>query len=212
MKARWAALALRLDALTLRERVFLLLSVMACCMALVDLVWLSPAQSAHRQLQQRFERQSEALHVARSALTTVAVPADTTQTLRDDWSVATTRLDQVNRTIASLTPAQAQAPLAQAMVHLLKRHAGLTLQRAAAVPPAQAVAAGGTGVSNIGDPAGLIRQGVELTVVGPYPDLIRYVQSLETALPQARWGAMKLQSEQQPPELTLQLFLLNVQP
>lgn len=215
MKAQWAALALRIDALTLRERMFLLLSVVACCMALADLIWLSPAQAAHRQLQQRFEKQTEALQLARSTLTTVAVPADASQTLRDDMLVASTRLDQVNRTIASLTPAQAQAPLAQAMVHLLKRQAGLTLRHTAAVPAVQATTAGSksaTNASEQADPPGLVRQGVALTVAGPYPQLIRYVQSLEATLPQARWGVMQLKSDQQPPELALQLFLLGVQP
>jgi MSHA biogenesis protein MshJ len=58
---------------------------------------------------------------------------------------------------------------------------------------------------------GVTRQGVELTVAGPYAQMISYVQSLESALPQVRWGAMVLRSEKSPPELTLQLFLVGLQ-
>ena len=32
------------------------------------------------------------------------------------------------------------------------------------------------------------------------------------ALPNLRWGPMQLRSEKQPPELTLQVFVLEVQP
>lgn len=214
MKAKWLALASRIDALSLRERLFMLLSVVACCMALADMVWLSPAQEAHRQLKQQFDKQTEALQTARRTLTIAAVPEKTSQALQDDWAVAGTRLDQVNRTIATLTPTQPQAPLAQAMVHLLKRQDGLALRRATAVPPVppDAAVAKGHVSAGQGEPVVVTRQGVELTVAGPYSQLIRYVQLLETALPQARWGVMKLKSDQQPPELTLQLFLLGVPP
>ncbi|MDD5031257.1 MAG: hypothetical protein PHH58_17475, partial [Rhodoferax sp.] len=58
-------------------------------------------------------------------------------------------------------------------------------------------------------PAGLIRQGVALTVSGGYPDLTRYVAVLESALPYVRWGGMSLKADQGLTELTLQLFLLD---
>ncbi|MDP3700944.1 MAG: hypothetical protein Q8R72_08580 [Hylemonella sp.] len=53
------------------------------------------------------------------------------------------------------------------------------------------------------------RQALELTVAGPYAELTRYVQTLEKALPALRWGAMKVNSEQQPTELTLQVWLVG---
>jgi hypothetical protein len=56
------------------------------------------------------------------------------------------------------------------------------------------------------------RQGVELTVSGSYAELTSYAQTLEQALPYVRWGSMKLKSDKPPAELTLQLFLVGVQP
>jgi hypothetical protein len=54
------------------------------------------------------------------------------------------------------------------------------------------------------------RQGLELTVAGPYLELIGYVQTLERSLPALRWGGMKIVSDKQPVLLTLQVSLVGV--
>jgi MSHA biogenesis protein MshJ len=59
---------------------------------------------------------------------------------------------------------------------------------------------------------GIQRRGLELKVAGPYADLTRYVQSLEQALPRLRWGSMQLAVDKQTPELTLRVYVLEVQP
>jgi hypothetical protein len=41
---------------------------------------------------------------------------------------------------------------------------------------------------------------------------MRYVKTLETAMPALRWGALTLKSEKQPPELKLQVYVVGVQP
>ena len=215
MKRWWETQAARINALSLRERVFLFLSVMAACMAVADVLWLSPAQVAHKQLTQRFDKQSAELQRTRDELKTLAKPVDTTKALRDEMAALKTRLDTVNQNIKDDLPAATEAtPLSQVLVHLLRRHAGLTLVRTATMAPeaalAKAVQTGGAAAT--ATPVGLTRQGVELTVSGPYPELMRYVQTLETELPNVRWGVMKLKSEKMPPELTLQLFLVGVQP
>lgn len=214
MKRWWETMSARINALSLRERVFLFLSVIACSLALADVVWLSPAQVAHKQLTQRFEAQSAELQRVRDELKTIAQPPDSGKALRDEIVVVKTRLDAVNQNIKTILPmATNETPLAQVLTHFLRRHEGLTLVRTSAVTPEAAIAktqAAGTGAGPVA--VGLTRQGVELTVSGPYPELTRYVQTLEKALPNVRWGAMKLRSEKLPPELTLQLFLVGVQP
>jgi hypothetical protein len=61
-------------------------------------------------------------------------------------------------------------------------------------------------------PPGFSRQGLALTVSGPYAQLVAYVQTLEAAMPHVRWGTMRLKSEKQPPELKLNLFIVGVTP
>lgn len=212
MKRWWETQAARINALSLRERAFLFLSVIACCMALADVLWLSPAQLAHKQLSQRFEKQSAELQRTRDALKTVARPSDTGGATREEMAAVAVRLDAVNQTIQTLLPTPTKsAPLAQVLEQLLRRHAGLTLLRTTVVAPEPA-GKSTPGAANAPTSTGLMRQGVEFTVSGPYAELTRYVLALEQALPSVRWGPMKLVSEKQPPELTLQLFVVGVAP
>lgn len=209
----WGVQSGRVNALSLRERVFLFLSVIAVCMALADVLWLSPAQLAHKQLTQRFEKQSAELQRAREELKTVARPVDVGKATRDEMAAIKVQLDSANQTIKEVLPGSAKAtPLAQALGHLLRRHAGLTLVRTSAVPPEASADKAGSSAGAAALPVGLTRQGIELTVSGAYADLTQYVQTLENEMPQVRWGVMKLKSDKLPAELTLQLFLLGVQP
>lgn len=221
---RFDAQFARINALGLRERVFLFLALIGICMALVDGIWLSPAQLAQQQLTQRFDKQSAELQRARDELKSVVKPADANQALRDEIAAVNARLDTVNQTINGVSSVATEAtPLAQVLVHLLRRHEGLTLLRTSAVASdavmgradqalGAAGAVGAVGVTAAVLPVAPIRQGVELTVSGSYPELIRYVQTLENALPNVRWGSMKLKTDEAaktPPELTLQLFLVR---
>lgn len=213
MKRWWELQSARINALSLRERMFLFLSVIACFMALVDVVWLSPAKIAHKQLTQRFDKQNSELQSTRDALKLVARPVDSGKAVRDDIETVKARLDAVKQSIKEALPATtASTPLAQVLVHLLRRHEGLTLLHTSVLASDTATVktapTGGAGATAM--PTGLTRQGLELKVAGPYPDLMRYVQTLETAMPEIRWGAMTLKSDKGVSELTLQLFLLEV--
>jgi MSHA biogenesis protein MshJ len=209
MKKQWLQLLDRVDALSLRERVFLFISVIACVLALADVLWLSPVQNAHKLLTQRFASQAAELERLRGELRTTARPVDPAKAVRDDIAVATARLDAVNADIKALVPLDKNGPaLEQVLVQLLRRHDGLVLQGLSTMKAEVAPTAGTPGAV----PTGLTKRGLELRVTGPYPELMRYVKTLETAMPALRWGALTLKSEKQPPELKLQVFVVGVQP
>lgn len=210
MKLWWETQSARINALSLRERMFLFLSVIACCLALADVYWMSPAQTAYKQLTQRFEKQSADLQRARDELKIFGKPMDGSKVLRDEVVTVKARLEEVNRNIKEVLPVAAEStPLAQVLVHFLSRYEGLTLVRTSVAAPEGEAAKPAQANATSAASTGVTRQGVELTVSGPYPELVRYVQTLEKALPHVRWGSMKLKSEKLPPELTLQLFLLG---
>lgn len=217
--------AARIDALSLRERVFVFLAALACLIALADTLWLTPAQSEHEQLKQRFARQGTELQRIRDEFAVSAQPgANGNQKLREELTAVHASLDGVNRAIQDAqTSSQTATTLTDALVHLLRKQEGLTLVRTAALagaspvaspltPSAPAASVSQPSASVPSGPDAVVRQGIELTVSGPYPQLTAYVQSLEKALPTVRWGAMKLSSEKAPPELTLQLMLVGLQP
>lgn len=208
LKLWWNKQAARIDVLSLRERMFLFISVIACCMALADVVWLSPAQVAHKQVTQRFAAQNAELERLRGELKTTAQPVDANKVVRDDLAVETARLEAVNQEIKAVAPGTEGGPaLEQVLVQFLRRHEGLTLLSVGTVKSESASAP-----VTAAAPVGLTRRGLELKVSGPYAELVRYVKSLENALPSLRWGVMQLKSEKQPPELTLQVYVVGAQP
>lgn len=225
MKEWWNRQCSRIDALELRERLLLLLSVVACCVAAADTLWLSPAQDAQKKLVAAVMRENAELETLRTQLrasTQASQGANATSAAREQIAQKKMRIEQVNREIvgaSSLTEKSNSLP--QVLVQFLRRHERLTLIRTATIAGGAGGAGGAAEVAaakplqtaTAGPAASSIRrQGLELTVAGPYLELMEYVRTLEQALPTLRWGSMRLNSEKMPPQLTLQVFLVGVQP
>jgi MSHA biogenesis protein MshJ len=205
MKLWWEKQGARIDALSLRERVFLFLSIIV--------VWLTPAQSEHNRLKLQFDKQNEQLQKLRTELQILPQAVDPTRAARDELAQATVQLQTIDEAVRTASASATGAtPLAQALVHFLKRHEGLTLVSTVALPvEAPVVAQAGQTAGQATAATGLTRQGVELTVAGSYSELTRYVQVLEKALPELRWGQMTLSSGKGPTQLILRVFIVGVQ-
>ncbi len=201
MNATLKSLAARVDALNLRERVFLFLSVIVVLVAVADSVWVSPARMAHLQVRQQFETNAAELQRLRDESRLHALKPNPVQQARAEMERVQARISTTNNSIAAVGGVfKGSTSLQEVLVHFLRRYPALTLVRTGNLATDAAVAPRSGAIA---------RQGLELTVAGPYPDLVRFVQSLETAMPDLRWGPLKLKAEQQPPELTLQVFLVG---
>jgi len=208
IKPWWSQQAARIDALSLRERGIMFVSVIVLSIALADVLLLSPVQLAHKQVTQRFAAQSTELTRLRESLKATGQPVDASKAVRDEIAGLDARLQGLDQELNAMAPRAEGGPaLEQVLVQFLRRHEGLTLlgvstlgQEGAGAPASAAT------------PVGLTRRGLDLRVSGPYGELVRYVKTLETALPALRWGALQLKSETQPPELHLQVYVLGVQP
>jgi MSHA biogenesis protein MshJ len=210
LKNWWKLQSTRINGLTLRERAFLLLSVMATLIALADVVWLSPAQTMHNQLKQRFTKQSAELERLRSDVKADAAKPNPAKLAHNELLQVQSEIAAVNGQIKLASSSAGEGtPLAQVLEQFLRRYGGLTLLRTTTLSPESVVAKVGQGA---GVPVGLSRQGLELTVSGPYAELVAYVQTLEKALPTLRWGTLRLASDNQPPQLSLQVFVMGGQP
>ena len=212
MKQQFQQLLLRIDALSVRERIFLFLSVFICVLALADFVWFTPAQVAHKALLQQFAAQNAELNRLRSELAVSAVPNDPGKAVREEVRIASARLEVINQDISDVLPKEQKGPaLEQVLQRLLRRQEGLTLIRLDTLKSDEP----GAAVSNAGSAApvtGLTKHGLSLRVAGPYAELVRYVQSLESSLPGLRWGPIEFKSEKQRNELTLQVYAVGGQP
>lgn len=211
MKQQWQQLVLRVDAMQLRERVFLFLAILICILALADTIWLSPAQLVNKQAKLRFSAQGVELERLRKELNALAQPVDASKVVRDEIAQANQRLDAINQDIRAVAPLAEGGPaIEQALVQFLRRQEGLTLLRTETLQPDATDRAGappGTAAQSI-----LLRRGLELSVSGSYAQLVRYVQTLENALPTLRWGNLQLKTTKQKPELTLQVYVVGVPP
>jgi MSHA biogenesis protein MshJ len=207
MKTRWLALAARVDALSLRERAILFVSVLLCLLALADVVWLTPAQNRYKTVQQSFITQNAEIARLRTELQAAGRPVDQNQTVRDSTAAAEAEIAGVNQAIATqLALAGAGRALEPVLVQFLRRYDRLTLLGTNTLKDE------GPGAGALPSVPGLTRQGLELRIAGPYLELLRFVQNLESALPHLRWGGVQIKAEQQPAQMTLQVYVLGVTP
>lgn len=207
MKARWIQWAAKIDALSLRERAFLFVSLLACLMALADVAWLTPAQNRYKAVQQQYVTQNAELARLRAELQAVGKPVDLNQAVRDDIAQTEQEIADVAQSIQSqLALSGAGRALEPVLVQFLRRHPNLTLLGTHTLKETD------KGATSLVAVPGLTRQGLELRVAGPYLDLVRYVQNLEAALPHLRWGSVQIKATQQPAEMSLQVYVLGVAP
>ena len=213
MKKQWELVAARIDAMQVRERVFLFLTIMVSTLALADALWLSPAQTVQKQARQRFETQATELQRLRGELQAAAQTEDPSKAVRDEIAAANMALDAINEDIRAVAPmAQGGPAIEQALVQFLRRQEGLTLLSTGTLQSATPTATGAPTPTSASAEPTLQRRGLELRVAGSYADLVRYVQTLENALPTLRWGNLQIKTTQQATEMTLQVFVVGAPP
>ena len=202
--ASWKAFAARIDAQGLRERVFLFLALILICVAVADAWWVSPERLRHQQARLQFDANTLELQRLRDESRLNTLKPNPAQQARDELVRVLAQIDTTNRQLeAAGAGARATTSLSAVLRHFLRRYPALSLVRTSSISVETA---------NAARPALVSREGLELVVAGPYTDLVRFVQALEVAMPDLRWGSLKLQAEQQPPELALQVFLVGVRP
>ena len=213
MKQWWLVQSARIDAMSLRERAFLFLAVVFIMLALADVLWLSPAQAAHHQVTQRYAAQNVELARLRTELAAVAQPVDANKAAREELAATEVQLQQVMQDIKTLAPVvEGGPPLEKVLVQFLRRQPGLTLLGTTSLAPEAAPATANANPASAAAVPGLSKRGLELRVAGSYADLTRYVKTLETALPSLRWGTLVLKKDQREAELSVQVFVVGVQP
>lgn len=234
LHAGWERQARRIDALSLRERAILFLSIAAVMAAIFDVLVLSPLSARARQRSEQQTQQAAELAQLREQFVTASrasgegpVGQLRSQLLAEQ--AERLRLDAQLHTASTINSGEGLSAVLQ---RLLAQQPGLVLQKLAlledtpvVIPtislaalaagmPASAPAAAAPVRPTLPTMPGMNWQGVELQVQGSYRDTLRYLQLLEGELPGLRWGEMRLaaSSPTEPPRLSAQLFLLKVQP
>lgn len=217
MKALLQQQALRINALTLRERAIMFISLAAALVAATDALVLSPRQAEQKALAQQLRQQSSDVDALRAQVAGPAL-ADTPQArLARELLQLRTRQAEVNAEIQRRAGSGASAMrLPTLLERVLRRHDRLTLVRLATLaPPVTSNTTVTPNTTTTPKPGALPLQGVEIVLRGPYPDLVRYVAEAEQAMPGLRWGELHISTRQDTPalpELVAKVTLLGEAP
>jgi MSHA biogenesis protein MshJ len=199
----WQTLQRRIDALSLRERVFMFVSAAVVAVAVADAVVISPLLTRQRALAAQLVAQGGELDALRQqvAIANASSSADSPAgRLQAALRTLHAEREALERELAP--PPGPNAPrLADLLARVLQRHERLSLVR---LDVAVAEAASPS------DPAAPRQQAVDLAVQGSYADLVAYLAEIEGQLPGLRWGPLQLGGGAEAPLLTLRLFLPGV--
>ncbi|RVU44429.1 hypothetical protein [Rubrivivax rivuli] len=200
MKQHLQALARRIDALSLRERVFLFLSAAIVVVAVADTLVISPQLALQRERAALLGRQNAELAQLRAQLASATAPAGADSPVaRLQAAVQAAHQERLRLAAQAHSPAASGARSAQAsppparladlLPRVLRRHEGLSLVRLAVAPADTGPAAPQAGTA-------LPRpdvQAVDLVLAGPYLALAAYLAEIEATLPGLRWGPVRLE-------------------
>jgi len=207
LQKRWDHVAQRIDALSLRERVFTFLSLAMVLVLLLDGFFISPLSSEKAALSQTLQSQQQTVNALREQL------SKSNQGGQDGGALALKRMelkalqDELLGLKTALKNAQADSsklPRLQALLQeLLQRHASLRLLRLDTLRDKDLPSS-----ARVGDT--LIQwQGVALELSGDYAELVAYLRRLELAMPGLHWGPMQLRQEGEDSVMRVQLYVLR---
>ncbi len=193
----WQRQARRVDALSLRERVFMFASVAVALVAAADTLVVSPRMAEQKAMTLQIRQSSTELLLLQSRLVGDAGDTPSARLSRELGQLASQQRSLDEEIARRTATGDGATRLSDLLERVLRRHDRLTLLRLATSAPVAM------------PPARLPRQAVEVVVRGSYVDLLAYVAETEAALPGLRWGALTVASHGGATELAAQVFLLG---
>jgi MSHA biogenesis protein MshJ len=198
MKALLKRQALRIDALSLRERAIMFASIAVALVAAADAIVFTPRFAEQRALTKQMQARTAEVETMRRNLAGGA--ENPAARMTGELSSLQNELKSIDAEIERrLADGRAGLRLPALLEHVLRRHERLTLLRLATVEAPAAAAS---------KPA-LPQQGVELALRGNYADLARYVAEIERELPALRWGELVVKSAGTASELSVRVYLVG---
>lgn len=203
------------DARSRRERLLMIAAAVAMIGLSGDVLWLNPAWqqwSATRQREAQAADALQRLQARRADATAQATAADAQ--LRDDIEQLRRRVAEgataLRDASATLVPAHEMVPLLDRM---LARAGGLKLRAMQSLgrKPVGGASPAANEAAAAQPAAGMLyRHEIELSVEGPYADLLAYLKAIEQSPQRVIWGGMSFEVTQHPNvRLTLRLATLS---
>jgi MSHA biogenesis protein MshJ len=221
MKQRWQKLAVRIDAMSQRERIMVFAATAASLVFVAQMSVIGPMLGKQEQLR---------IQVVQQQNNIAGINAEITQKLKDaeadpdapvrarlgETRAESARLTESLRTMQQgLVPPDRVAPLLESILRANGRLKMVSV-RTLPVEPLSGMGAKKEAAPDAAAKASpqrelLFRHGVEVTVRGSYLDMVDYMTALEALPTQLFWGKAQLEVEEYPSvRLTLTLFTLSL--
>lgn len=199
MKQAWNKLAARIDARTLRERVFIFLSAALVLITLVNMLVLGPMNAEREYIARKVKEDEAQIARVRAQIQQKlnAAASDPNAQARARLQALKQQKEGLWRDLAEmqkgLVPPDRIPGLLESM---LAEKRGLRLVSLRKLPVADLAAADAPEKETAG--AGLYRHGVELTVQGGYLQMLEYLAALERLPEQLLWGSVTFNVDEYP--------------
>jgi len=227
MKQSWQKLALRIDALSLRERVIIFAVAVLILVLLINAVLLDPQYAKQSKLSQQIkEQQAQIADIQNQIQQRVRTQEnDPNRDMRERMQILQQRAQQMNDALGDmqkgLVPPERMAELLESV---LKKNDKLLLLSLKTLPVKRLDEVAEAEEKKMPDAASALpsheepdavkavfKHTVELKVQGSYMDMLNYMQSLERMPWQIFWGSAQLNVDEYPrATLTLTLFTLSL--
>jgi MSHA biogenesis protein MshJ len=213
MKALWARLSGRIDAMTLRERVAIFIASVAALLFMVNSLVMEPLFARNRMLADQIRQQNMQVDAANSGVQAQMAAFNSNPDAATQKQLADLKRDAAARA-GALRAAQhglvAPEKMGQLLQQLLRSNGKLKLLSLRTLPV--------SGMGGNADPKAaparrelLYRHGVEVVLQGGYLDMLDYMEALEGSPQQVFWGRAQLDAHDYPNStLTLTLYTLGL--
>lgn len=210
-------LAARIDAMTLRERAILFISLLAMLFLFADQLLFPAQQRVQQQLEKQIQEQLGQLNTINGQIERIV-----RENTEDPDALLRARLDTLRKQYADLELSAGDITrglvspreMTRLVYAMLRENQSLQLVKAEnlkpeAIPLAAATnPAPATGAAT--GPA-IYRHGLRLQVRGRYPDIVRYLHTLENLSWRVMWGEVHLETASYPvTNATLTIYTLSL--
>jgi len=198
----------RVDAMTLRERGLLFLCVLVVLGALTWVLAVMPLAAVQKQRAAQIDQVSAQMEALRDQ-TQVGILEGRRQRaaqLGADIARLQAQIDAIEGAADTAPGKGGEAASAAALLkRVVRRTEKVALVRVASssAEPGGAPAAGTAGAPG---------SGLDITLAGRYLDLMEYLATLEAAMPQAHWSALRLTAETTPAQVVVRLAVPQGRP
>ena len=223
MKEEWRKLAVRFEALTLRERVLVLVGLVVGIALLFEYLALQPLEARKKRLERQIAEARNSMKVSEAVLAgqvPITDPDDVRRSYRNALRQQLVEIDQSMQGLQrGLVPPERMAKLLEEM---LARSRGLQLLSLRTLPVQRyetpTIAPAGKMPNKTAKPAPkdpertVFQHSFEITLQGSYIELHDYLTQLEKMPWQMFWGRISVNTEQYPrlrATLTVQTLSLN---